>query len=179
MNTIDIAILIFLFYHLFRGYRAGFSGSVFLSLRFVGTVGLTWYLISNYERRLIEFVPIRFCLELTRKLLQNFVTPYFYNLLDFDSKALWLIMLIVVSIVLNLAAEILLSDFSGGAKKKLDRNLGFLFGGLKGLCYMMIAVSISEPLIQKFASMEMMDSLSSSDLFRYFYRYNFFMDIFL
>ena len=41
ISKIDIAILVFMTYHIIRGYSAGFSKSLFLSIRFIVSIILT------------------------------------------------------------------------------------------------------------------------------------------
>lgn len=178
MNKIDIGIIIFLMYHLIRGYTAGFSRSVILSLRLVVSLILTGYLMANYKMWLLDRALVKAYLEFTSRIGQNFVTPYLYRILEIEQKILWMSVFVLVGFGVTLAAEILLSGMRNASQRNIDRSLGFVFGGLKGLCYLMLAVSLLEPLLQKFASIEMLEWISSSDLLRYLYRYNFFLDIF-
>lgn len=178
MNKIDIGIILFLVYHLIRGYMAGFSRSLILSLRLVGSLILTGYLMSHYRLRLLDMEPVKVYLDFVGRICQNFVTPYLYRMLEMQQKILWVSVFCLVSFVVTFGAEVLLSEMRSTSKRNVDRSLGLVFGGVKGLCYMMLAVSLLEPLVQKFASIEMLERLSSSDLLRYLYRYNFFLDIF-
>lgn len=70
------------------------------------------------------------------------------------------------------------SGFSKKSMKGLDKNLGFLFGGIKSVIYIMILITLLDPLVQVFFSVEQKEYLSNARLLKHLYTYNFIMDYF-
>lgn len=177
-NKIDLAIIIFLGYHLLRGYIAGFSKSLFLSVRFLGAAFATYYIGAHYLTTILSWNMVKAYIAFMGKLTQNFISPFLYKALEMDGKILMITIFLLISILVNLIFELIQSNIKKGSIKTIDKNLGFFLGGIKGLIYIMAMVAIAEPAIQKMAGMEFKEMLSTSDLLKYFYSYNIFLDIF-
>lgn len=177
-NKIDIFILLFIAYHLLRGYAAGFSRSLFLSLRFVGVAVATWYITANHLTDLMSQSWIRIYVQWLSKLLEGFISPFIYRALDLERKILIVSLFLLITIVINLVFEVIQSQIKKSSIKTMDKNLGLLFGGVKAVLYLMGIVVLLDPMIQRFMGMAGKDALSTSALLKYFYRYNLFFDIF-
>ena len=82
ISKIDIAILVFMTYHIIRGYSAGFSKSLFLSIRFIVSIILTRFIYINFSDEIITSVFYeRYQLimhELITKIIfRSIITPVF------------------------------------------------------------------------------------------------------
>lgn len=177
-NKIDSMITIFLLYHLFRGYMVGFSKSLFLSVRFVGSMAITYWISEGYLDRIMQSELVRRYTIWLSGLLAELISPVLYRAIEVERKSMVVTVMLLVSIALNLGFDLLQSGMNKKGLRSMDKNLGFIAGGIKGLLYIMATVALIEPLIQKLADLEVKQALSTSFLLKYFYSYNVFLDIF-
>lgn len=177
-NKLDTFIMIFVLFHMIRGYFRGFSKSLFLSLRFLLSAGLSSWLFVKYSESMMNFEPVRVYIEAMGKFLQTFLTPFIYEALQLQTKVLWLSLLILISLILNLLFELLQENIEKKALHSADKNAGVFFGAFKALLYLMLIVALLDGPIQKLAVVELQDLLSASRLLKYLYSYNIFLDFF-
>jgi uncharacterized membrane protein required for colicin V production len=178
ISKIDIAILVFMTYHIIRGYSAGFSKSLFLSIRFIVSIILTRFIYINFADEIITSVFYERYQLIMHELITKIISVFWYQALDLDPKVLAVSLFIVVSILINIVFYTLHSFFNKKSLKWIDKNLGLAFGLFKSILYIMILVALIDPIIQKQMGSEIHELLTNTRLLKYFYSYNFIFDIF-
>lgn len=177
-NKLDSFIMLFILFHMIRGYLRGFSKSFFLSLRFLISAGLSSWIFAKYSESMMNFEPVRVYIEAVGKFLQTFLTPFIYEALQLQTKILWLSLLVVISLLLGLFFELVQENIEKKALRSADKSAGVFFGACKALLYLMLIVALLDKPIQKMAVVELQDLLSASRLLKYLYSYNIFLDFF-
>lgn len=177
-SKIDNLILVFVLYHMIRGYMRGLSGSLFLSLRFSLSIGLSSYILGKYSERMMKLEPVRVYIKAAGKFLQTFLSPFIYEALQIEMKILWLSLLILLSLLLGLLFELFRESLRKNSLQKADKHAGFFFGALKAVLYLMLIVALADSPMQRLAVVEIQDMLSVSRLLKYLYSYNIFLDYF-
>ena len=102
ISKIDIAILVFMTYHIIRGYSAGFSKSLFLSIRFIVSIILTRFIYINFSDEIITSVFYERYQLIMHELITKIISVFWYQALDLDPKVLAVSLFIVVSILINI-----------------------------------------------------------------------------
>ncbi len=178
LSKIDIAILIFMIYHIIRGYHTGFSKSLFLSIRFIASIILTRFIYIKYVDIIISSVFYERYQMIMYELITKFISVFWYQALNLNSKILVFSLFLLVSILINVIFYTLHSFFNKKSLKWIDKNLGLVFGLFKSILYIMIVVALIDPIIQKQLGNELHEMFTYTRLLKYFYSYNFIFDFF-
>ena len=173
ISKIDIAILIFMSYHIIRGYMTGFSKSLFLSIRFLASILITKFVYVKFADLIIASIFYERYQLIMAELITKFMSVFWYQALDMNTKILGISLFIVISILINIVFYTLHSFFNRKSLKWIDKNLGFIFGLLKAIIYIMILIAIIDPIIQKQMGTDFHELLTNTKLLKYFYSYNF------
>ena len=112
------------------------------------------------------------------ELITKFMSVFWYQALDMNTKILGISLFIVISILINIVFYTLHSFFNRKSLKWIDKNLGFIFGLLKAIIYIMILIAIIDPIIQKQMGTDFHELLTNTKLLKYFYSYNFIVKYF-
>ncbi len=178
ISKIDIAILIFMSYHIIRGYMTGFSKSLFLSIRFLASILITKFVYVKFADLIIASIFYERYQLIMAELITKFMSVFWYQALDMNTKILGISLFIVISILINIVFYTLHSFFNRKSLKWIDKNLGFIFGLLKAIIYIMILIAIIDPIIQKQMGTDFHELLTNTKLLKYFYSYNFIVKYF-
>ncbi len=178
ISKIDIAILIFMSYHIIRGYMTGFSKSLFLSIRFLASILITKFVYVKFADLIIASIFYERYQLIMAELITKFMSVFWYQALDMNTKILGISLFIVISILINIVFYTLHSFFNRKSLKWIDKNLGFIFGLLKSIIYIMILIAIIDPIIQKQMGTDFHELLTNTKLLKYFYSYNFIVKYF-
>ncbi|MBP2028550.1 putative membrane protein required for colicin V production [Acetoanaerobium pronyense] len=178
VSKVDIIILIFIAFHIFRGYVSGFSKSFFISVRFIASFLISRFIYLRFSGLILQSAVYERYREIIEDFLLKTISPYVYFALDMDRKILAVSLFIIMYIAISIAMHGFSSIFSRKSMKSLDKNLGFLFGGAKSIIYIMILITLLDPLIQVFFTTQQKEYLSDSRLLKHFYTYNFVADYF-
>ncbi|MDO4720541.1 MAG: CvpA family protein [Peptostreptococcaceae bacterium] len=177
-TKLDGFIMLFILFHMIRGYLRGFSKSFFLSLRFLVSAGLSSWLFAKYSETMMNFEPVRVYIEAVERFLQTFLSPLIYEALQLRTKILWFSLLVLIGLLLGLLFELMQENIEKKALRGADKSAGVFFGAFKALLYLMLVVALLDKPIQKMAVVELQDLLSASRLLKYLYAYNIFLDFF-
>ncbi len=178
ISKIDIAILIFMSYHIIRGYMTGFSKSLFLSIRFLASILITKFVYVKFADLIIASIFYERYQLIMAELITKFMSVFWYQALDMNTKILGISLFIVISILINIVFYTLHSFFNRKSLKWIDKNLGFIFGLFKAIIYIMILIAIIDPIIQKQMGTDFHELLTNTKLLKYFYSYNFIVKYF-
>lgn len=178
ISKIDIAIIIFMSYHIIRGYMTGFSKSLFLSIRFIASILLTRFVYVNFADVIIASVFYERYQVIMAELITKFMSVFWYQALDMSSKILGISLFLLISISINVVFYTLHSFFNRKSLKWMDKNLGFIFGMVKSIIYIMILIAILDPIIQNQMGTEFHELFTKTKLLKYFYSYNFIIKYF-
>lgn len=178
ISKIDIAIIVFMSYHVIRGYMTGFSKSLFLSIRFIASILLTRFVYVNYANLILRSAFYERYQLIMAELITKFMSGFWYQALDMNEKILGISLFLIVSILINIIFYTLHGFFNRKSLKWMDKNLGFIFGMLKAIIYIMILIAIIDPIIQKQMGTEFHELLTKTKLLKYFYSYNFIIKYF-
>jgi membrane protein required for colicin V production len=99
-------------------------------------------------------------------ILNNLVAPYFISLVPFLFLAkliAFVVIFIIIFLVIKILQHIVSAFFKGGILKGLDRALGFIFGIVEGVFFVVVIlfVLVNQPFI------DVSDLLNGSHIFRF------------
>ncbi|SHK04505.1 CvpA family protein [Tepidibacter formicigenes] len=177
LNYIDIIILVIISLFGLKGFRIGFIRSLFNLLKYI----ISLLICKIYYKPIIDYILNN---QKIYVFFKNFIEDIFIKTINTNilaetaTKVLIEIVVIlgifiISNIVFGLIINCIDSVFKFTPLKIINKSMGFIFGSVKGLIFLLLLLTIFHPFLVIFEEEKLIIDLNNSLLIKYLYMYNF------
>ncbi|SHH30801.1 CvpA family protein [Tepidibacter thalassicus] len=176
-NYIDIGIVIMIFLFGLKGFHIGFIRSLFNFFKYI----ISLLVCKIYYKPVMDYI-------LQDQKMYNFFKSFVENifvkivntniLIEVITKVFIEItvilgIFIISNVILGMLINIVDSVFKFTPLKILNKSMGFVFGSIKGVIFLLLILTLLHPFLVLFEKEKLIIDLNNSLLIKYLYMYNF------